>query len=139
MSFARFQSDRNGAAAVEFAIVSPLFILLLLTLIAYGIYLSAAYSIQQIAADAARTSLAGLNRFERTALARDFIQRSTLDYYLLDPKRLSVILVEDHQNAEQFTVKLEYDGSNLPIWGLYAFALPNRKIVRFSTIRIGGI
>ena len=72
-------------------------------------------------------------------LARDFIRRSTLEYALLDPKRLSVILVEDHQNEEQFTVRLEYDGSNLPIWGLYSFTIPDRKIVRFSTIRVGGI
>ena len=139
MPFTRFISERKGAAAVEFAIVAPVFILLLLTLVAYGIYLSAAQSVQQIAADAARASLAGLSEVERTELARDFIHRSTLDYYMLDPKRLTIILVEDHQNAEQFTVKLEYDGSNLPIWGLYAFAMPDKKIVRFSTIRVGGI
>lgn len=139
MSFARFVSERNAATAVEFAIIAPLFILLLLTFVAYGVYLSAAHSVQQIAADAARTAIAGLNTFERTALARDFIDRSTLDYPLLEPDRLRVILTEDGQNVDQFTVKIEYDARNLPIWGLYAFAMPDEKITRFSTIRIGGI
>ncbi|MCB1447513.1 MAG: pilus assembly protein [Rhizobiaceae bacterium] len=135
----RFFSDRQGTAAIEFAILAPVFILLLLTLVAFGVYLSAASSVQQIAADAARAAVAGLNTAERNTLARDFIRRSTLDYYLLDPARLSVKVDEDRQNAEQFTVRLEYAADTLPIWGLYAFVMPDKKITRFSTIRIGGI
>lgn len=139
MPGARILSDRKGTAAVEFAIVAPIFLLLLLTLIAFGVYLSVASSVQQIAADATRAAIAGLNTAESSTLARDFVRRSTLDYYLLDPSRLTVFVGDDRQNAEQFTVRLEYDGANLPIWNLYAFTLPDRKIIRASTIRIGGI
>lgn len=131
--------EKKGASAVEFAIVAPIFILILLTTIAYGIYLSVAGSVQQIAADAARVAVAGLNASERNLLARDFITRSTLNYYLLEPSNLVVSVADDAKNANQFTVMLEYDASNLPIWKLYAFAMPDKKIKRFSTIRIGGI
>lgn len=139
MSFARLLRERKGTAAVEFALVAPVFILLLLSIAGYAFYLSAAYSVQQIAADAARTALAGLNASERRALAGDFIESSTLEYHLLDPAKLTFSLVDDQQNTEQFTVTVEYDASHLPIWALYSFAMPSSKITRFSTIRIGGI
>ncbi|CCM67627.1 putative membrane protein [Sinorhizobium meliloti Rm41] len=48
--FNRLLASRKGAAAIEFAIIAPLFFMCVLTLIAYGIYLSAAHSIQQVAA-----------------------------------------------------------------------------------------
>ena len=56
-----FGRDKKGAAAVEFALIAPLFFLLLLTLVAFGIYLTAAHSLQQLTADAARTAIAGLS------------------------------------------------------------------------------
>lgn len=138
MTLGKLVTENKGAAAVEFAIVAPVFILLLLTLFGFGVYLSAASSVQQIAADAARAAVAGLNPSERVSLARDYISRSTLDYYLLEPSRLTVSVSDDISNARQFTVRVEYDAAGLPIWGLYSFALPDRKIKRFSTIRIGG-
>jgi Flp pilus assembly protein TadG len=48
--------------------LAPLFILLLLGMVAYGIYFGASHSVQQIAADGARTAIAGLNQTERQAL-----------------------------------------------------------------------
>ncbi|KJF66571.1 MULTISPECIES: TadE/TadG family type IV pilus assembly protein [Rhizobium] len=134
----RFFRDRSGSSAVEFAIVAPIFFLVLLTMIAYGIYLMAAYSVQQIAADAARTAVAGLNTTERQQLARDFITKSDLSYAFMDKTRFTVDVATDPANANQFTVKVEYDASDLPIWSLYSYTLPDTVIRRFSTIRIGG-
>jgi Flp pilus assembly protein TadG len=136
---ARFQSDRRGASAVEFAIVSPLLIMLLLTFIGFGIYLNAASSVQQIAADAARTAVAGLNANERSTLANDYIQQSTINYFMIDKRKLSVNVQDDPNNPNQFTVSIDYDAQNLPIWSLYGFALPDHHIRRFSTIRLGGL
>ncbi|MES5096984.1 TadE/TadG family type IV pilus assembly protein [Agrobacterium sp. BA1120] len=131
--------NRSGSAAVEFAIVAPVFILVLLTMIAYGIYLTAAYAVQQVAADAARTAVAGINTTERQSLAKDFIDKSALNYIFLDKKYVNVSVGSDPANVNQFTVTVEYDATELPIWSLYTYALPDKTIRRFSTIRIGGI
>ncbi|MBO9124374.1 MULTISPECIES: TadE/TadG family type IV pilus assembly protein [unclassified Rhizobium] len=135
----RLLADRQGAAAIEFAIVAPVFLLVLLTLIAYGIYLSAAHALQQLTADAARTAVAGLSEQERAQLVNNYIALSTLNDPLIDRKKLQVTVATDPTNANQFTVTTEYDASALPIWNLYTFPLPDTKIRRFATIRMGGI
>ena len=135
----RFSFDRRGTAAVEFAMIAPVFLMLLLTFIAFGIYLTVANGVQQIAADAARAAIAGITSSERKKLASDFITSSTMNYFMLDAKKLTVSVVDDPKNQSQFTVSVEYDATNLPIWGLYSFALPQSQIKRFSTIRLGGL
>lgn len=130
---------RSGSSAVEFAIVAPFLFLTLFSLIAYGIYLSAAHSVQQIAADAARTAVAGLNEAEREQLVRDFISKSTMNHALLDMKNIALDVKADPANPNQFTVTIDYDATNLPIFSLYSYAMPSANIRRFSTMRIGGI
>ena len=79
-----FRTDTSGTSAVEFALLSPLFILLLLGMVAYGIYFGAANSIQQIAADAARTAIAGLNQTERQTLVASFLTNNAGGYPFVD-------------------------------------------------------
>jgi Flp pilus assembly protein TadG len=134
-----FPSNNRGAAAIEFAIVAPLFLLIVLTMIAYGIYLSASHAVQQLTADAARTAVAGMTSQERSQLVDDFISRSTIDHPLLDKTKLHVTVTTDPGNANQFTVTAEYDANNLPIWNLYTFPLPDHMIRGFATIRMGGL
>lgn len=135
----RIRKDDKGAAALEFAIVAPLFFLTIFTMIGYGIYLSASHAIQQIAADAARTAVAGLSETERKSLANTFIQSATLDYAFINKKKLTVDVEDDVHNLNQFTVTIAYDSSDLPIWKLFSFALPDEQIKRYATIRLGGI
>lgn len=130
---------RSGGSAVEFAIVAPILFLSLFSLVGYGVYLSAAHSVQQIAADAARTAIAGLNNTEREQLVRDFLNRSTMEHALLEKKNFTMTVKEDPKNPNQFTVSIEYDASHLPIFALYSYAMPNPHIRRFSTMRVGGI
>lgn len=137
--FRDLQWCRDGAAAVEFAILAPVFILVLMTLIAYGIYLSVAHSVQQIAADAARTAVAGITESEREQLVDTFVTNSTLNDTFLKRDKLKVTVAADPTNSNQFTVSVEYDAEDLPIWNLYSFALPDKTIKRFATIRMGGI
>ena len=105
----RMRGDTDGAAALEFAIIAPLFFLTIFTMIGYGIYLSATHAVQQIAADAARTAVAGLSATERKSLAQSFIQSSTLDYPFINKTKLTVDVADDVQNLNQFTVTIVYD------------------------------
>ncbi len=135
----RLRNSNDGAAAVEFALLAPLFVMLLLSFIATGIYLSTAYSIQQIAADAARTAIAGITAEERQRLASGFVDSTALRYPFITKKYLVISAMDDPGDPNQFVVSLSYDASELPIWNLYSFALPGSHIQRHATIRIGGL
>ncbi|OBZ92342.1 hypothetical protein ADU59_26705 [Pararhizobium polonicum] len=135
----RMRRNVEGTAALEFALVAPLFFMTIFTMIGYGIYLSASYSVQQIAADTARTAVAGLSSVERKSLSNTYIQSSKLDYAFINKSKLNVDVKDDASNLNQFTVTVAYDSSDLPIWNLFAFALPDKVIRRYATIRLGGI
>ena len=135
----RLSKDRAGTSALEFAIVAPLFFLALFTLIAYGIYLSVTHSVQQIAADAARTAVAGLNPTERVTLVNRYLDASRFNYSFLNRAKMQVVVADDPGNPDQFTVTISYDSSDLPIWKLFTFALPHEKIQRYATVRVGGL
>ena len=135
----RLSKDRAGTSALEFAIIAPLFFLTLFTLIAYGIYLSVTHSVQQIAADAARTAVAGLNPAERVTLVNRYLDASRLDYSFINRAKMHVEVSDDPGNTDQFTVTITYDSSDLPIWKLFTFALPQEKIERYATVRVGGL
>ena len=135
----RLSKDRAGTSALEFAIIAPLFFLALFTLIAYGVYLSVTHSVQQIAADAARTAVAGLNPAERITLVNRYLDSSRLDYSFINRANMHVAITDDPGNPDQFTVSISYDSSDLPIWKLFTFALPQEKIERYATVRVGGL
>lgn len=132
--------DQRGASAVEFALLMPVFLLLVLGALAYGIYFGAAHSVQQLAADAARVSVAGLDDEERAALVEDFLGRHAQAYVFVDPLRLDHETASDPDAPGYFTVTLRYDASHLPIWNLYPpIPMPDRTIAFRSVIRNGGI
>ena len=136
----RWASDRRASSAVEFALISPLFILLLFGMVAYGIYLGASHSVQQIAADAARAAVAGLDAGERQAIVSRYIDAHGSGYPLVDPTKLSIVATDDPAGDGEFTVALSYDASALPVWDLLpALPLPGRTIVKRSVVRIGGM
>ncbi len=132
--------DRSGTSAIEFALLAPIFILFLLGMIAYGIYFGASHSIQQIAADAARTAIAGLNETERRTLVSDYIRVNAGGYPFVDPQKLVMDARDSTADGSQFVVSLSYDASALPIWNLLGeLPLPGRTISRRSVIRVGGL
>jgi Flp pilus assembly protein TadG len=132
--------DRKGTSAVEFALLAPIFIMLFLGMAAYGIYFGASHSVQQLAADAARTAIAGLNATERSTLATNFIRLNASGYPFVDPKKVTVNTRDSAADGSQFVVAVQYDASTLPIWKLFkGLPLPGMTISRQSTIRVGGI
>lgn len=132
--------DVRGTSAVEFAILTPVFLLMLTGMLAYGIYFGAAHSLQQLAADAARTSIAGLNQLERNRLVQQFLDGHAESYMLIARNRLSFSIGDKPGDLTQYLVTLRYDAKDLPIWNLYPpLPLPSRFIVTTSTIRHGGL
>jgi Flp pilus assembly protein TadG len=114
-------------------------ILLLFGMVAYGIYLGASHSIQEIAADAARAAVAGLDESERISLADGYIDRNAAAYPFVDRSKLSLAIADNPADADEFTVAIRYDARDLPIWNLLpSLPLPGMTIRHSSTIRIGG-
>jgi Flp pilus assembly protein TadG len=135
-----FATDCTGAAALEFAILSPLFILLVCGMMAYAIYFGAAHSVQQLAADAARTSIAGLSTAERNSLVGQFINNNASGYIFIDRTGLTYRIAPRANDANEYSVTLNYDASTLPIWNLYPpLPLPSHTITYSSLIRLGGL
>lgn len=138
--FRSFAAGTSGAAAVEFALLLPLYLFLLLGMAAYGIYFGAAHSVQQLSADAARTAVAGLDAQERRHLAQTFIERNADGYLFIELDKLTIAVGDSEADASQFDVSLSYDARELPIWGLWErLPMPGTTIMRRATIRLGGI
>ena len=136
----RFSSDGAATSAIEFAMLAPIFVLMILGMSAYGIYFGASHSVQQIAADAARTAISGLDQSERQLLVTAFVQRNAHGYPFIDPAKLSVTARDSAADTDQFVVAVRYDARGLPIWNLLSdLPLPGTTITRSSTIRIGGL
>lgn len=137
---ARFLSDRSATSAIEFAILAPIFILFLMGMIAYGVYFGASHSVQQIAADAARTAIAGQTGVERQTIVEAFIDQNAAGYPFISRDRLTFSAADSRSDSNQFDVSVSYDARTLPIWSLLPdLPLPGTTIVFRSTIRIGGI
>lgn len=135
----RFARSDAGTSAVEFAIVAPVLILVLTGIIAYGIYLGAVHGVAQLAADAARASVAGLTNDERAAIAQRQVANNVSSYPFIDASHLNVTAGPLAIDPTQFQVLLSYDAHALPIWSIYSgLPLPSQTITRSATVKNGG-
>lgn len=135
----RVRHEERGAIAVEFALVFPLAIIFFMGLLAYGIYFGAAHSVQQLAADAARASVGGLNDGERASIARAHVAASGASYPLLSSDRISVSARSLEADPSQFEVRVSFDSGALPIWALSGLVpLPDKTIERAAVVKRGG-
>jgi len=102
-------------AALEFAIIAPVFLLILLGIAAYGIYFSAVSSLQELTADAARASVAGLSATERATIVTNYVTDSSPQYQLLQGHAITVTTAPFPGDPTRYTVTLRTDISNLPL------------------------
>jgi Flp pilus assembly protein TadG len=132
-------ADDGGASAVEFALVAPIFIVVLIGITVYGLYFGTAISVSQVAAEAARASVAGLDDSERSSLAVSKAETIVASHGLLTSSHLTVTAKANAGDPEVFDVEVTYDASNLPI---YAFdgllPVPPKVIARSASIQRGG-
>ena len=135
----QFSKSNRGVAAIEFAILAPLVVLLLFGIIAYGIFFGAAHSVQQLAANSARAAMGGLDEEERQQLVDQYVATATADSGLIRKTYLDVELSTPEGLDDFLMVTVSYDATHLPMWNLYAgLPLPEKTITRKSVIRTGG-
>lgn len=128
-------ADRRGVAAIEFAMVAPLLILMMLGMVGYGGWFWMAHSVQSLASEGARAAIAGLDPLERDALARSFVVAQAEDLGL-QSQRASI---EVESTAAVIRVNVAYDISDHPLMALSAIVpSPPRIIRRTAVVRLGG-
>lgn len=137
--FRRFRACNGGASAVEFAMIAPLFLMLVFGIVIYGSYLAVVYGVQQLTAAAARSSIAGLSDAERSSLATSYVTSNAGSYPLLSASNLTVNAAASPGNANVFVVTVNYNASGLFIYTLPSFVpAPPTTIVSSAAIPRGG-
>ncbi|WP_412771988.1 TadE/TadG family type IV pilus assembly protein [Nitrobacter sp.] len=132
----RFARGSHGASAVEFAMLLPLFLVLVFGIVVFGAYLTMVHSVQQLAAEAARCSVAGLSESERVSLAENYVTANAGSYPLLQPSHLTVSAAIS--GSDVFIVTVNYDASGNFIYTLPFVPSPPSTIARSAAIPFGG-
>ena len=128
--------DESGTAAIEFAIVGPVLVLLLMGMLAYGGYFWLAHAVQQTANDSARAAVAGLNASERQSLAQATM---TTDLGASDVLAAQNATLTVNNGTNSITVTVSYDASQSPFFALnHLLPMPSPTIARSATVMIGG-
>ncbi|PWB80376.1 MAG: pilus assembly protein TadE [Methylocystaceae bacterium] len=131
-----FLENDAGAAAVEFALLLPVFLLLIFGTVSYGSVFATYNSVEQLAAEAARASVAGLTGSERDQLARAYVTQNIGVYPLLDPARAQVTT---SSGTTTFQVDVSYDMSNSFVFKFRGIVpLPSSTVQRAAAIQFGG-
>lgn len=121
---------------VEFAILLPVFACMLFGLLGYGQYFLYAHSVQELANDAARATVAGLNTAERQTLAQQTVTAELASLRELTPSRVTTAVTEAGQSV---TVRVRFDAGNAPLFRTTLLPMPDPVIERSAVVRMGGI
>jgi Flp pilus assembly protein TadG len=114
----------------------PLFLVLVFGIVVFGAYLTMVHSVQQLAAEAARSSVAGLSESERVSIAENYVTANAGSYPLLQPSHLTVSAATS--GSDVFVVTVNYDASGNFIYTLPFVPAPPATIVRSAAIPFGG-
>ena len=135
----KFFKSSGGAAAVEFAIVAPVFLMMILGMLSGGIYLGAVHSVRQLTSDVARATIAGADEAERTHIANTYMNANVSSYVFLRPDKLKIIVNDSEVVANQFNVEIIFYADELPVWNVAGFLpFPTREIKGRASIQNGG-
>jgi Flp pilus assembly protein TadG len=130
----------KGATAVEFAIVAPVFLLILLAIIVFGTLFLLQSNVQQLAAEAARASVPGLSENERKKFARSYVDNNLASYRLIEKNFLKISTVQSGGIGPSFQVTVSYDVGKSRV-GPVARLIPGyeTEIKRSASILLGGM
>lgn len=134
----RLFSSQSGNSAVEFAMVLPIFLTIVFGIVVFGSYLAVVHGVQQLAAEAARSSIAGMSEAERGSIATQYVSANAGTYPLIDASRLKVSAAASASGAKVFVVTVSYDASSMFIYALPLVPMPPSAIARSAAIPYGG-
>ena len=130
-------SDKSGATAVEFALVTPILVVLSFGLVAFGAIVSVDNGLQQLVAEAARASVAGLSDAERTQLAQASVAANAKSYPFIDASKINMLTSDP--TASSFQVTVRYDMSGLFAYRMLSgLPLPSPAVARSAVVQRGG-
>jgi Flp pilus assembly protein TadG len=129
---------RRGASAVEFAVLLPVFLALVFGIVIFGSYLSVVHGLQQLAAEAARSSIAGMSASERSSIATSYVSTNVGTYPLISANNVSVNAATSPSDPNVFVVTVTYNASGMFIYSLPFVPAPSSTIVRSAAIPFGG-
>ncbi|WP_238230488.1 TadE/TadG family type IV pilus assembly protein [Methylobacterium thuringiense] len=131
--------QNSGATAVEFALIVPVFFVILFGVIFYGLIIGIGSSLQHTAQEAARASIAGMTDTERDSLARSRIQSLLSGSQLIRIDALTIATGSSSTDSSLWTVSLTY---NIQASGLAnlarAFVVTPDMLKRSASYRNGG-
>jgi len=125
-----FKNGRAGAAAIEFAIVGPFFLLLVVGMIVYGGWLWMAHSVQAAVSEGARAAVAGLDPAERDQLARDGVAEHLRNVGL----KKGDASIETSVDGRFFRVVVAYDAGRHPLMALAPLTVSPPKVIRRAAV-----
>jgi len=124
-----------GSAVVEFAVVMPVFTVMVFGILQYGGYIWTAHSIQQLANDGARAALGGLTETERQQIAQSTVSSELTNYA---PLSASLATTAETEQNQSLTVQVSYNTAGAWFWLVPIVPMPSATISRSATIVQGG-
>lgn len=113
--------DCDGATAIEFALLLPVFLMLVFGIIVYGLYFATSIAVTYAASEGARASEAGLSDGERESLAAAAADAVIADYApLLTLSSATITAGPEAGNDGLFQVTVAYDFHSFGLGGLGA-------------------
>ncbi|MDG2520735.1 pilus assembly protein [Caulobacter segnis] len=129
--------DEEGSAAVEFALIAPFLLLILLGIMVASIYLATLLAVSNTAIEAARATIPGMTTAERSNLATARANAIFTAYSpFLDVSKVTVAPADNGANT--FRVQVSYNLSDFGFTGLIArMGLPT-QVARTVVVANGG-
>jgi Flp pilus assembly protein TadG len=119
--------DRRGTALIEFALLLPMLLSLVMGVVCYGQYIWLAHSVQSAANDAARAIVAGMTADERMTLAQAAV---ATDMAAVPELRTNQIALAIEEGGARATVRLRVDARALTLLSSGMVPLPEPVIER---------
>ncbi len=130
----------RGGAAVEFALVAPMLLLMFAGITVFGIALGAAHNLRLVAAEAARASIGGVTDAERASLAQTTVNRSLSNGAMFRPGSVTVLVATDPTDANVTVVTVTLDAASLGLGSFGRLLPPLPSLLRSTvSVRRGGL